>query len=106
MVEAVEDEKTANEPIRQQFDEGADVHHGAGSRDRWRRFQAASMCRYYGQLRESRRIRSHQWNEVGRRRIPSDLAQKDYNLRSEIMRARQDVQDLGYELHTWEMPSA
>ena len=51
MVEAVEDEKTANEPIRQQFDEGADVHHGAGSRDRWRRFQAASMCRYYGQLR-------------------------------------------------------
>jgi len=43
---------------------------------------------------------------IVRRRIPSDLAQKDYNLRSEIMRARQDVQDLGYELHTWEMPSA
>src|SRR5262249_30454215 len=42
---------------------------------------------------------------IVRRRIPSDLAQKDYNLRSEIMRARQDVQDLGYELAAWEMPS-
>src|SRR5262245_6804801 len=41
---------------------------------------------------------------IVRRRIPSDLAQKD--LRSEIMRARQDVQDLGYNLDAWEMPSS
>jgi hypothetical protein len=43
---------------------------------------------------------------IVRRRIPSDLAQKDDNLRSEIMRARQDVEDLGYKLDAWEMPSA
>jgi hypothetical protein len=38
--------------------------------------------------------------------IPSeDLAQKDYNLRNTIMRARRDVEAQGYKLVAWEMPS-
>jgi hypothetical protein len=38
--------------------------------------------------------------------IPPDLAQKDYNLRNEIMRYRRAVEAQGYKLDAWEMPSA
>ena len=38
--------------------------------------------------------------------IPPDLAQKDYNLRNEIMRYRLAVEAQGVKLGPWEMPSA
>jgi hypothetical protein len=37
--------------------------------------------------------------------IPPDLAQKDYNLRNEIMRYRRAVEAHGMKLDAWEMPS-
>jgi len=38
--------------------------------------------------------------------IASGLAQKDYNLRIQIMRARRDVEAQGGKLDAWEMPLA
>jgi hypothetical protein len=38
--------------------------------------------------------------------IPPDLAQKDYNLRNEIMRYRRAVEAQGVKLAPWEIPSA
>jgi hypothetical protein len=38
--------------------------------------------------------------------IPPDLAQRDYNLRNEIMRYRRVVEAQGMKLDAWEMPSA
>jgi hypothetical protein len=37
--------------------------------------------------------------------IPPDLAQKDCNLRNEIMRYRRAVESQGIKLDGWEMPS-
>jgi len=37
--------------------------------------------------------------------IPPDLAQKDYNLRNEILRYRRAVEAQGMKLDGWEMPS-
>ncbi len=38
--------------------------------------------------------------------IPSDLAHKDYNLRTQIIAARRVIEEQGRRLDPWEMPSS